>query len=159
MDEELAMTVSDLAAVSHVKEKAVIRNANRIPGAIAGKKGEAIFPDGSRYPYNLRSNKLDTAGKKRLALLDATYHYMFIDHIMLHMTSASFNTMIAELLQVGYLQENGSGNPYGANRYDTTIRYENIRALSRNAQVKEIAYDVASFAGHFCGAFCSENVI
>ena len=80
-------------------------------------------------------------------------------YTMLHMTSTSFNTMIAELLQVGYLQENGNGNPYGANRYDTTIRYENIRALSRNAQVKEIAYDVASFAGHFCGAFCSENVI
>ena len=159
MDEELAMTVSDLAAVSYVKEKTVIRNANKIPGVITGKNGKVAFPNGSRYPYNLRSNKLDTAGKKRLALLDATYHYMFIDHIMLHMTSASFNTMIAELLQVGYLQENDSGNPYGANRYDTTIRYENIRALSRNAQVKEIAYDVASFAGHFCGAFCSENVI
>ena len=159
MDEELAMTVSDLAAVSYVKEKTVIRNANKIPGVITGKNGKVAFPNGSRYPYNLRSNKLDTAGKKRLALLDATYHYMFVDHTMLHMTSTSFNTMIAELLQVGYLQENGSGNPYGANRYDTTIRYENIRALSRNAQVKEIAYDVASFAGHFCGAFCSENVI
>ena len=118
------MTVSELATVSHVREKTVIRNSNKIAGVLTDNNGIVVFPSGSRYPFNLRGNKLDTAGKRRLALLDATYRYQYIDHEMLHMTSESFSTMISELLRVGYLQENGSDNPYGVNQYDTTIRYE-----------------------------------
>ena len=151
------MTISEIAAVSHVKEKTVIRNTNKIAGAFTDDNGIAVFPSGSRYPFNLRGNKLDTAGKRRLALLDATYRYQYVDHKMLLMTKESFSTMVSELLRVGYLQENGSGNPYGVNQYDTTIRYEQIRELPRSTQMKRIADDLASIAGHFVGAVISET--
>lgn len=151
------MTISELAAVSHVKEKTVIRNTNKIAGVLTDDNGIVVFPCGSRYPFNLRGNKLDTAGKRRLALLDATYRYQYIDHDMLHMTMESFSTMVNELLRVGYLQENGSGNPYGVNKYDTTIRYEQLRELPKSTQAKRIADDLASIAGHFVGAVICET--
>ena len=58
------MTVSELAAVSKVKEKTVKQNSNKIAGATTDN-GVIIFPSGSRYPFNLRGNKLDTAGKAK----------------------------------------------------------------------------------------------
>ena len=151
------MTVSELAAVSHVKEKTVIRNTNKIAGVLTDDNGIVVFPSGSRYPFNLRGNKLDTAGKRRLALLDATYHYQYIDHDILHMTKESFSTMVNELLRVGYLQENGSDNPYGVNKYDTTMRYEQLRELPRSTQMKRIAAELAVIAGHFVGAVICET--
>ena len=76
---------------------------------------------------------------------------------MLHMTKESFSTMVNELLRVGYLQENGSDNPYGVNKYDTTIRYEQLREFPRSTQAKRIADDLASIAGHFVGAVICET--
>jgi ABC-type branched-subunit amino acid transport system substrate-binding protein len=100
--------------------------------------------------------KFNDEKKRRKALLDATYHYRFVNHDKLHMTEESFNSMIEELCNAGYLKCNNSNNHYGANQYDTTMAYEQLKNQSKRQMSKEIADTIASMAGHFVGAYMSE---
>lgn len=150
------MTISELAAISGVKESSVRRSIDRIAGTVVDNKGNVTIPAGSRYPYDVHRYKFDTIEKRRLALLDATYHFRYVDHTALHMSAESFETMLAELLCAGYLQPNGSNNEFGANQYDTTLEYERIREMTQFSKMKKIADAISSAAGHFVGAIENE---
>lgn len=152
------MTIRELAAISDVKEASVMRNLRKVAGATIDDEGNMTIPEGSRYPYDAHRYKFDTIGKRRVALLDATYHFRYVDHTALHMSVESFKTMITELLNAGYLQANGSNNEFGANRYDTTLEYERIREMSQISKMKNIADAISSAAGHFIGAVGNEFI-
>ena len=131
------MTIAELAKYSGVSEKLIYRDLDKIPGLI--KENESIsFAEGSRYPFNPYRYKFDNAGKRYCALLEATYRYQFIDHKMLQLTKPSFDTMLRDLDNAGYIQQNGSNNTLGANRYDVTSQYLNIRAKRIEKRIKII---------------------
>ena len=150
------MTLSELAAISGLKEASVKQNLRKVAGTIVDNEGNVTIPEGSRYPYDAHRYKFDTIGKRRVALLDATYHFRYVDHTILHMPVESFKTMVTELLNAGYLQANGSNNEFGVNQYDTTLEYERIREMTQFTKIKSIADAISSAAGHFVGAVGNE---
>lgn len=152
------MTIRELAEISGVKEASVKRNIQKIAGTVIDDDGNVTIPAGSRYPYDAHRYKFDTIGKRRVALLDATYHVRYIDHISLHMTAESFQAMLTELLCAGYLRINGSNNKHGANQYDTTLKYEKVRDMTQDSKIKRIADVILSATGHLIGAVASELV-
>ena len=143
------MTIKELADYSELTERTVKKKIDSIKGVTKNENGEYIIPDGSRYPYDAHRYKFKDRGKRIKALLDATHKYRYVDHEILRMPENSFNQMVNELVTCQYLQSNGSENPYGVNRYDTTIQYE------ENSD-KEILNKIASLAGHFAGALADE---
>lgn len=120
------MTLSEFAHISNKKEKTIRKNKAKIPG-VEEVDGELIFPAGTRYPYNLRGTRLDSTKKRIVTLLKATSREEYIDHTMLRMEKVRFDSMTDELLREGYLKENGTNNPYGANRYDVKRKYTDNR--------------------------------
>lgn len=122
------MTIEELASISRLKEATVRKKIHSVVGVKKPKNGNIIIPYGSRYPYNIRRYNLNDSGKRRVALLDATYRYRYVDHKSLCMSQKSFNSMLEELLNAGLIQRNGSKNPFGANRFDTTMEYEKLRS-------------------------------
>lgn len=146
------MTIEELAGISHISVRAIKKRAKSIPGAKEDKDGIISFPSGSRYPYNLRGYKLDSVEKRRAALLDATYHYRFINHEILKMPEESFNAMTKELLRAGLLRSNGTRNKFGANKYDTTILYDEIKDEEIRKRLRLIAEFVGASLGSFAGA-------
>ena len=150
------MTIDELAAISCVSVNTIVKNIMIVNGVSQKEDGTLLIPDGSRYPYDAHRYKFDNIGKRRLALLDATYRFRYIDHEILKMTQESFNTMLEELLRAGYLQKNHGPNTYGANQYDTTMEYELLHNQSKSSWIKSIADKIGSASGHFAGAYASE---
>ena len=150
------MTIEELAEISCVKVSTIRNNASSVIGFVEDESGNISFPASSRYPYDAHRYKFDNIGKRRLALLDATYRLRYIDHQILKMTQESFNTMLEELLRAGYLQKNHGPNTYGANQYDTTMEYELLHNQSKSSWIKSIADKIGSASGHFAGAYASE---
>ena len=149
------MTVEELASISGLKEKTIRKNILKVKGARFSDNGRVFIPEGSRYPYSLHRYKLDSIDKRRIALLDATNRFRFVDHNDLKMSKKSFVTMLNELLDQGFLQENGSNNLFGANRYDTTLLYQQNKAEIKKMNLNTIT----SAAGHFLGAIINETLI
>jgi hypothetical protein len=75
---------------------------------------------------------------------------------MLKISEYSFNTMIKEMLNLGILIENNSGNNDGANAYDTTTLTENFLNLSKRKAIKEMLSIMANTSGTFVGAALSQ---
>jgi len=154
--DRMMMTIEELASISGLKEKTVRQKILTVAGVTRAEDGALIIPDGSRYPYDIHRYKLNDTNKRRVALLDAIFRYRYIDHAMLCMSSESFKTMLAELLNVGLVQRNGSENPFGANGFDTTMKYEELRSDKRYKTAKAISDLMGSATGHFTGAVLSE---
>lgn len=139
------MTIQDLADISCVKLKTAKSQLKNVPGI----SSDGEIPAGSRLPYDVHRYRFNNISKRRDALLQATYHYRYVDHHMLAMEENPFNEMVKELVEAEFLRENGSNNPYGANRYDTTLAYEDIGMM-------KMAKRIAIIAGKFAGAAAGE---
>ena len=140
------MTIEELAKYSGISEKQIRKRYKEIAG-YEEKDGEISFPAGTRYMYNLRRTRLDTMGEKCDTLLKATYENKFIDHEKLKMEQTSFDSLIAELVHEGYLRENGTKNLFGANRYDTTVKYDKeLKDKSKEKRLKIIEHVIASLS-------------
>ena len=155
------MTIEELAAYSCVKESTVrdgLKQGSvlKVPGAYYNEQGQLVIPNGSRWPYNKRNAKLDTREKRKDALLEATYHNKYVDASMLNMPEESFHTMISELVEIGLLRENGTSNKFGANAYDTTCLYDQVRSENRLERIKQITNIGSAAAGSFCGAYMNQ---
>ena len=96
-------------------------------------------------------------GKRYIALLDATYSDRYIDYTNLKMEKPAFDSMIDDLLQAGYLKDNGSNNQFGANRYNTTIKYEEMKSLKVTQKINHIVSTVASFSGSLLGTVIKQD--
>ena len=151
------MTVSELSIISAISEKQVTKRWKEIRGA---KKEDGVisFPEGSRYPFDLHRYKLINQEKRRLALLDAISCYRYVDNVSLKMPEESFKSLVKELCDAGLIRKNGTHNQYGANAYDTTIRYDEIRSHNIRKRISEITNIVASASGHFVGSIVAENL-
>jgi len=147
------MTIEGFARECDLGVKTIKKNILRIKG-VTVTNGEVIIPEGSRYSYNLGNSKLNTRERKLHALLKATNNYRYIDNEMLGISSDSFSTMINELIQAGLLIENGSSNPYGANKYDVSMSYSDY---SRKEIMKKLK-DIAKLGGAFVGTYFSSQV-
>ena len=150
------MTIKDLANISGIKEKTVRQRIHSVVGVTESEDGTFNIPDGSRYPYDTHRYKFDNIGKRRRALLEATFCYRYVDHVSLCMPEESFKTMLEELLNVGLIQKNGINNPYGANGFDTTMKYEDLRSEKPHNIIKAIGDLIGSATGHFAGAMLNE---
>jgi len=139
------MTISDLADYSGVTEKRIRENLGGIQGCIKSQD-DIVFAEGTRFPYNMGNYKLNNRGKRYCALLSATCRCQYIDHKMLKIPKTSFIAMLEELKNAGYLQDNGTGNLFGANRYDTTFQYEQIRQKRVETRIRLISEAIAKAA-------------
>ncbi len=145
MPKEKYISVQAFANRYNLKTDTVKKNINRIAG-IKLIDNEYLIPDSSRYPYNIGRNKLATRDEKCYVLLKATSQSRYVDETMLKMSTASFNTLITELVKKGLLQKNSSNNPHGANRYDTTLLADETLKNSKKKAMTEIANILAGAA-------------
>ena len=144
------MTIQDLAKNSGVKEKTIITRLGELPG-VTKDGDEFVIPDGSRWFFDLHRYKLGDRQKRMDALLAATSRFRYVDAKMLNMPQNSFDTMLNELTDAGLLQPNGSDNPYGANRYDTTMKYDQIKDKESKERIRSITEIVSSVVGKIVG--------
>lgn len=142
------MTISELANISEVAERTIRKNITDIKG-VNTLEPEITFIPGTRYKYNVRGTKLSTTEKRRLTLLMATSSMRYIDENMLHMSNESFNMMLEESLAFGLIKENGTNNPYGANKYDTTLKYTQFIQANKGKKYEEISRCLAIFMATF----------
>ena len=90
---------------------------SKIPGAKA-INGEIMIWPGSRYPFNMRGHKLDTAADRIYVLLKAISQFRYISHKELYLYESQFNDILQELFQKGYIELNHLGSNDGANQND-----------------------------------------
>ncbi len=144
------MTIEELASISNIKVDTLKKNIGKVKG-VNIESEEMYIPDGSRYPYDFHRYRFNNQRSRYHALLMATDKNRYVDHVLLKMPKNSFDRMVSELVDLGYLQDNGCGNQYGANKYDTTLKF------SEN-WIKRIIDQIASSAGHFVGGVISESM-
>jgi hypothetical protein len=130
------------------KEETIKKNIDKISGA-KKENYEYLIPDSARYPYNVGRTSIKTRDDKRYILLKATSLNFYIDEKMIGMSKASFTALIKELIQYGFLLENGSGDKHGVNAYDTTLYADNILKQRKKQAVLEIAKAIAAVAGTY----------
>ena len=155
MCESERISIDTFVALSGYKESTIFRNREKIPG-LSYKEGEYCIIKGTRYPYNMGSNKLKDSSDRRFCLLDAIHKYKYIDSVKLKMYQEQFVDMLRELLDAELIKENHLGNNYGANAYDCTPKGEELVKRQRYEAIREITELVSSAAGHFTGAVISE---
>lgn len=115
------MTLKELAKKSGVLAITVERNYEKVPGYVI-ENGNAYFPKGSRYPYNLRGSNISGSYGQIKAILRAIRDSQYIDAAMLHIEPGEFDSLIEELHEEKYIKRNRSSNPYGCNRYNLAVR-------------------------------------
>ena len=151
------MTVSEMANISDIKEKQVRKRWRDIPGATI-ENGVITFPEGSRYPYPKRKRNFQKRGqiKRYKLILEATEAQRFVDHTYLQMTENSFQDILNDLVRAELLEENGSQNPYGANKYKVTSGYAELEYNNMIKSLEDFAKIttpiVTSLAGITIGA-------
>ena len=150
------MTIEALARSGKASEKQVYRRWKEI-GGVTKENGVLVIPDGTRYPIR-RPRKIDTYQEKLYFLLKAINTYRYIDEKMLLIPKNSFDVLIKELLSFGWIQENGTNNEFGANKYDATYSGSVVARKKKYAAIKDISEAVASVAGHFAGGIAAELV-
>ena len=145
------MTIEEFLIISDVKESTIHKRKKEIPG-LTYINGEYKIIDGTRYPYNLGNSKLKEQEDKILALLKATSRNRYIDHKMLKLQKKQFERLLNELERNGYIEENGTNNPFGANAYDLTFKGAELVQLSRNKALRTLSEIAGRFAGGFAAA-------
>lgn len=144
------MTMEEFANIYGVKEKTIIDRHKKkaIPG-ITLENGGYRVADGTRYPCH--KNSISTADRTTRihSLLKAINKYRYIDAEMLRVEEQSFQLMLEELEENGYIQRNNTGNDYGANGYDCTLRGGEITRM-------KTAKAIAELAGIFTGAVLNQ---
>lgn len=139
------MTVEELAKISQISEKTVRKRYAEVKGA-DNSGSDIVFPEGSRFPFDIHRYKMNNMSKRTDALLKAVFRFMYIDAYMLSMTEESFQSLIEELLNADLLNKNGSKNNYGANCYDTTLKYSNIAKMETKKRYSVLASMLGTFA-------------
>ncbi len=149
------VSIEEFSNRYNLKPQTILKNYKKIRG-IKMSRGELIILSSARYPYNMRNTHLKKREEKMYVLLKATREFYYIDSKMLKISEYSFNTMIKEMLNLGILIENNSGNNDGANAYDTTTLTENFLNLSKRKAIKEMLSIMANTSGTFVGAALSQ---
>ena len=150
------MTIEQLAKNGKVSTKQVKKRWRDI-GGVTKIGGALNIPEGTRYPMRKMRN-IDTHEEKLYALLKAIDTYRYIDEVMLRIPKTSFDILIHELIDAGWIQDNGSGNEFGANRYDSTRLGSKVAREKKKAALKEIVAIISGAAGHLAGGVISELV-
>lgn len=148
------MEIEILAEKGNVSTKQVKKRWKEI-GGVTRIKGVLCIPEGTRYPMK-KPRKIDTHEEKLYALLKAIDNERYINEDMLMTSKESFNTLIHELLELKWIQYNGSNNEYGANRFDSTLLGSRIAREKKSAALKEIISAFSGALGHFVGGVISE---
>lgn len=142
------MTIEELANQAGVKVKQVKKRYKEIPGVTKNEDGSFTILDGTRYPAR-KPNRIETMHKKLRAMLLAIDKYKYIDAQALRISNNSLQLIINFALEKQWIQENGSENPYGTNKYDIT--FEGDRILSKRfskREIEEISAAIGTGVGH-----------
>lgn len=128
------VSVEKFAERYDLTPETIKKNIDKIPGALKNN-GKCTIPDSARYPYNLGRLKLDTRTKRVYAILKATDEFRYIDFEMLKISKNSFDTLVNELVEKGFLQKNGSNDQHGLNSYDVTLETEQYFENKNSKQI------------------------
>ena len=148
---EKMISIEKFADNNNVSVDVVIKNFGLIQGAYK-ENGVYMIPESSRYPYFLHNDKIETREDKVLVILRAINKYKYVDEDTVKLPKYSFDIIVKELLENGYLVVNGCDNPYGLNRYDPTNRTTEILKRRREQAIKEIANIAGTTVGTAIGA-------
>ena len=142
------ITLEEFAKNSGVKEKTIKKNYKMIPG-IAKNGDEYLVLSGTRYPYNLRGNKLKDASSRCYVALKAISEYRYISHKELRVEESQFQDILKELERAGYIRKNRLSNRYGANGYDGTLSGAELLEKGRSSAIRILSgIDLKVNLGH-----------
>lgn len=152
------MTLKEFCSRSRKTEKTILnryqKNRSQFPG-VKYEKGKWTIPDGTRFPYD-RRHLAKTSKDKRYHLLKAIDLYQYIDADMIQLPQESFDVLLSDLITAGLIQENGSTNSYGANKYDCTPKGSEVASMDwKNfaSVIKGVGEATGVFVGAFSGAY------
>lgn len=150
------MTIEELANQAGVKVKQVKKRYKEIPGVTKNEDGSFAILDGTRYPAR-KPIRIETMHKKLRAMLLAIDKYKYIDAQALRISNNSLQLIINFALEKQWIQENGSENPYGTNKYDITFEGDRIlRKRFSKREIEEISAAIGTGVGAFTAQICEK---
>ncbi|MCQ2815582.1 MAG: DUF3791 domain-containing protein [Bacilli bacterium] len=129
--------------IGTIKKK---KNREKIKGIIR-IKNQYFVPVGSRYPMGIIKKYIKNDDDRRYYILKSIYEKLYVDEDMLGMHKKSFEMILSELENKGFIAQNNIGNIYGANAYDTTIDGGKTIKNTKNKSMTEIARMLGTAAG------------
>ncbi len=156
-DHQVFIDIKAFAKRYGLSEKTVRKRIDDIKGVIT-KERETFIIDSSRYPYNMRGNKVKSRDDKIYVLLKATSEFYYIDEEMLRISKTSFDTMVNELYVKGLLIKNGSNDPNGVNSYDVCQSMDELLRKSKYKAIKEISLHLSRMSGEFVGEYINASL-
>lgn len=148
------MTVEELCTNGHVSISTLKGKWRHIPG-VCYKNKVWIIDDGTRYPYDMRKIPRNSKDKRK-CILQAIYNYKYIDNKMLGIPIQSFELLVNDLLNKDLIRENGTNNPYGVNRYDTTPIGEQLVIEEKWEELEKAVILSSEAVGTALGSFTSK---
>lgn len=150
--------LDEFLRICNIKKPTFLRRYKDIPG-VEEKDGSFKILEGTRFPYNMRGNKLQTTDEKRYVLLKAINENKYIDNVMLKVFQKEFENLIKDLCSIGFIETNGMDNTYGANAYRTTSTGGKSLKESRRETIKFITLLLSEASGKFVGEVLSKVML
>ena len=141
------MTLEEFSLMSGISVNQIKKRYREIGGITKDEEGYHI-PNGTRYPIR-RPTHIESRNEKVYLVLKAIFLYKYIDAVMLRIPHESFELILEEMKTIGWIQENKTNNPFGANRFDTTLLGGEIIQKKKTEALREIAGTLSYSAGLF----------
>ena len=145
------ITLDDFVPIAHVKRETIIKRYKDIPGVEKMQDGFRVLK-GTRYPFPSGRFNITNAEDRYYVLLRALDEYRYIDSAMLGIYEESFKQMLSKLLAAGLIENNTTGNPFGANSYDITLRGRETIKKKKAETIKGILHAISNALGSFAGS-------
>lgn len=153
-DEAEYMTIEEFSEMVQKKPSTIKARWKDIPG-VKKVNGSFVVMNGTRYPVK-NNFKARNSEERRYHLLRAIYENKYIDATTLGIYQNSFKLLLKDLIDGGYICENGSLNQYGANYYDCTQKGESYFKNYNKKKSKELVAIASEAAGTFVGSIISQ---
>ena len=156
-DQQNYITLDDFVPIANVKKNTIIRRYKDIPGIEKTENGYRVLR-GTRYPFQSGRFHITNIEDRYYVLLKALDRYKYIDSTMLGIYEESFNQMLSKLLKARLIENNMTGNPFGANSYDITLKGREIIKKKKAEAIRDVMCAISSVAGTFSGSAIASAV-
>ena len=149
--------LDEFLQICKVKKSTFLRRYKDIPG-VGEKDGRFIILEGTRFPYNMRHNKLKTTDDRRYVLLKAINENKYIDNLMLQVFQTEFENLLRDLCSINLIERNRMNNLFGANAYRTAAKGGKCLKESKRETIKFIVELLSKSNGIIAGEILSRVI-
>ena len=145
------MTIDELARESGVKISTIIKNISSIKGASQNSDGEYVFESGTRYPFDSSRYPKKTKEDRIIIMLRATHRFRYVDEVIVGCSHETFAQIVDHLLKEELIVVSND-NPYGMNKYITTMKCDEFLERFKKKRIRFLTENIGLLLGGFCSA-------